>query len=55
MRFKQLPVLLVGVVLLLVGGTRLLATDATSPAGAGVLLGAGLLILGIWVWSEMRD
>lgn len=51
---RSLPVLLVGAVLLIIGGVRLMQVDATRDAGAGALLGAGLVIVGAWVWQELR-
>ena len=53
MRVTRLPVLLLGAALLIIGGVRLMQADATRDAGAGALLGAGLVILGAWVWQEI--
>lgn len=52
---SRLPVLLVGAALLIAGGVRLMQADATRDAGAGTLLGAGLVVVGAWVWQELRD
>lgn len=50
----RLPVLLVGAALLIIGGVRLMQADATRDAGAGALLGAGLVVVGGWVWHELQ-
>lgn len=51
---NRLPVLLVGAALLLIGGVRLMQADATRDAGAGALLGAGLVVIGAWIWQELH-
>lgn len=51
----RLPVLLVGAALLIIGGVRLMQADATRDAGAGALLGAGLVVIGAWCWKELID
>jgi hypothetical protein len=50
----RLSVLLVAAGLLIIGGANLLVADQTRDAGAGALLGAGLVIIGAWVWDEIR-
>lgn len=55
MRIARLPVLLLGAGLLIVGGIRLMQADATRDAGAGALLGAGLVIIGTWLWDEIHN
>lgn len=51
----RLPILLVAVILLFAGALRLLGEEDTSRAGAGMLAGAGLVVLGIWVFKELQD
>lgn len=55
MSFKHLPVLFVGSILILLGAWKLLGESATSPAGAGALLGAGLVVIAAWIWQEFDN
>lgn len=51
---SRLPVLLVAAGLLIFGAGNLLTADETRAAGAGSLLGAGLVLVGTWMWDELR-
>lgn len=53
MKFRRIPLLLAAAAMLITGAVKLLADPLTSPAAAGALLGAGLVLLSIWTLEEL--
>lgn len=49
------PLFLAAAVTLIAGGVRAAMTDTTSDTIAAVLLAVGLVLLGVWIATELRQ